>query len=101
MHVAVVGGIQRYEAGIARSAEYLGHTVEFHRGRVGGRRAAGLEAMVARSELVIIVTEVNSHGAMYIAKRAATQRGKRTLIVRSCTPSSFSALVAEAVRLVA
>jgi hypothetical protein len=95
MHVAVVGGIQRFESEIARRAETLGHTVEFHRGRVGGRQTAGLEAIVSRSELVIIVTQVNSHGAMYIAKKTAAQEGKRALIVRNCTPSSFGALVAQ------
>jgi hypothetical protein len=94
MRVALVGGIQRFEAEIARRAETLGHSVEFHRGRVGGRKAAGLEAIVSRSELVIIVTEVNSHGAMYVAKKAAAQEGKRAVIVRNCTPSSFGALLA-------
>jgi hypothetical protein len=96
MHVAVVGGVQSHETEIARRAEGLGHTVEFHRGRVGGRNAEGLAAMVARAELVIIVTRVNSHGAMYIAKKAAAQQSKRALIVRNCTPSSFPVLLAQA-----
>jgi Uncharacterized protein conserved in bacteria (DUF2325) len=93
VRIAVIGGLERHEPEIGRRAGALGHTVEFHRGRVGGRRADELEAVVQRCELAIIVTEVNSHGAMYIAKKAATRSGRRALITRTCGPSRFSAIV--------
>jgi len=93
MRVAVIGGLERHEAEIERRAATLGHTVEFHRGRVGGRHAEELEAVVQRCNLAIIATEVNSHGAMYIAKKAATRSGRPALITRTCGPSRFSAIL--------
>jgi hypothetical protein len=93
MRVAVIGGLERHEAAIGRRAGELGHTVEFHRGWVGGRRAEELEAIVSRSEIVIIVTQVNSHGAMYMAKRVADRHARRALVARRCTPSSFGDLL--------
>jgi hypothetical protein len=96
VRVAVVGGLERHEAALGRRAEALGHTVEFHRGRMGGRRTEALEAMVSRSELVIIVTQVNSHGAMYVAKRVADRLARRAVVARTCSPSSFHDLLESA-----
>jgi hypothetical protein len=93
MRIAVIGGLERHESEIERRASVLGHDVEFHRGRVGGRHTAELEAMVQRCELAIIVTRVNSHGAMYIAKKAATRHERPSLITRTCGPSHFSAIL--------
>jgi hypothetical protein len=86
MHIVVVGGLERH-------ACERGHTIEFHRGRVGGRRADELESMIERCDLAIIVTRVNSHVAMYIAKKAALRNARPTLALRTCSPSSFSALI--------
>jgi len=93
MRIAVIGGLERHEAEIERRAAGLGHTVEFHRGRVGGRHAEELEAVVQRCNLAIIVTEVNSHGAMYIAKKAAARSAIPALITRTCGPSRFSVIL--------
>jgi hypothetical protein len=93
VRIAVIGGLERHEAEISRRADILGHAVEFHRGRVGGRHAGELESMVQRCELTIIVTQVNSHGAMYIAKKAAARHGRPALHVRTCSPSSFSMIL--------
>jgi hypothetical protein len=93
MHIVVVGGLERHESEIERRAGERGHTIEFHRGRVGGRRADELESMIQRSDLAIIVTRVNSHGAMYIAKKAALRNSCPTLALRTCSPSSFSAQI--------
>jgi hypothetical protein len=94
MRIAIIGGLERHEAEIERRAGAYGHALEFHRGRVGGRHAGELEAMVQRSDLTIIVTQVNSHGAMYLAKKVAAKSGRRALIVRTCSPSSFSTILA-------
>jgi hypothetical protein len=88
VRIAVIGGLERHEAEISRRADILGHAVEFHRGRVGGRHAGELESMVQRCELTIIV-----HGAMYIAKKAAARHGRPALHVRTCSPSSFSMIL--------
>ena len=94
MRIALIGGLERHETEIARRAGALGHIVEPHRGRVGGRHAEELEAIVSRSDLVVIVTTVNSHGAMYLAKKVAARHGRRAVILRTGSPSSFSALLA-------
>jgi hypothetical protein len=93
VRIAVIGGLERHEAEIARRAFTLGHTIEFHRGRVGGRHAGELDSVIQRCELAIIVTRVNSHGAMYIAKRAASRHERPALLARTCTPSSFSTIM--------
>jgi len=93
MRVAVIGGLERHEAELERRAEHCGHTVEFHRGKMGGRHTEELEAIVSRSELVIIVTQVNSHGAMYVAKRLADRLARRALVARTCSPSRFRSIL--------
>ncbi len=93
MHIAVIGGLERHEPEIARRAGALGHSVAFHRGRVGGRHAGELESIVQRCDVSIIVTQVNSHGAMYIAKRVAARFGRPVLITRTGSPSGFSMLL--------
>lgn len=93
MRIAIVGGLERHEPEIARRAAAEGHTVEFHRGRVGGRHAGELESMVQRCDVAVIVVEVNSHGAMYMAKRVAGQHGRPALMSRTGSPSSISTLL--------
>jgi hypothetical protein len=93
MHIAIIGGLERHEPEIERRALARGHSVEFHRGFVGGRYAGALESTVQRSELAVIVTQVNSHGAMHIAKKAASRHGTAMLLVRTCNPSGFSAIL--------
>jgi hypothetical protein len=93
VRIAVIGGLERHEAALDRRARALGHSLEFHRGRVGGRHTGELEAIVQRCDLAIIVTRVNSHGAMYIAKKIAVREARQALMVRTCSPSSFSAIL--------
>jgi hypothetical protein len=93
MRIAVIGGLERHQAEIERRAVARGHSAEFHRGWVGGRHTGELEAIVRRCDVAIIVTQVNSHGAMHIAKKAATRHGRPALLERTCSPSRFSAIV--------
>ena len=93
MRIAIVGGLERHEPEITRRAERTGHVVEFHRGRVGGRHASELESIVARCDLVIIVTEVNSHGGVLLAKKSAARFARPTLIIRTCGASRFARIV--------
>ena len=75
MRIAVIGGLDRHVQGLAKRAAEAGHEAEFHQGWVGGRHAEDLEAIVRRCDVVVIVTAVNSHGAVSIAKKAARRRG--------------------------
>jgi hypothetical protein len=93
VRIAVIGGLERHESEIERRAGAVGHAVEFHRGRVGGRHADEIEVMVQRCDVTIIVTQINSHGAMYLAKKAAARFERPALIARTCGPSSFSAIL--------
>jgi len=93
MRIAVIGGLDRHVQGLARQAEDAGHLAEFHHGRVGGRNAEELEAIVDRCDLVVIVIAVNSHGAALLAKRAARRRGCTALIARTCGPSRFARIL--------
>ncbi len=93
MRIAVIGGLDRHVQGLAQQAAEAGHVAEFHHGRVGGRQAEDLEAIVERCDMVVIVTSVNSHGAVSIAKKAARRTGRSALIARTCGPSRFGQLL--------
>ena len=94
MRIAIIGGLERHGR---RSSGALGRRAATWSSSTGarrGRHAGELETMVQRCDLTIIVTQVNSHGAMHLAKRAAARFGRPALIVRTCGPSSFSAILA-------
>jgi len=93
MRIAVVGGLDRHVASLAQQAAGAGHAAEFHHGRVGGRSAQELEAIVERSDVVVIVIGVNSHGAASIAKKAARRSGCAAVIARTCGPSRFGQIL--------
>jgi hypothetical protein len=92
MRIAIVGGVERAEPELARIANELGHDLEYHPGHMGGRGSNGLRRMIERCELVLIVTEVNSHGAVQVAKREARASGRPVRIVRKCGAAFFREL---------
>ena len=73
MRIAVIGGRYKNEAQLARIAESRGYELEFEEGHTAGRGMEGIRKAVSRSALVVIVTDVNSHGAVHTAKKAARQ----------------------------
>jgi hypothetical protein len=93
MRIAVIGGLDRHVQGLAKQASRAGHVAEFHQGHVGGRHAEDLEAIVQRCDVVVIVTSVNSHGAVNLAKKAARRRGCAAYIARTCGPSRFEQIL--------
>jgi hypothetical protein len=64
------------------AAEDRGHSIEFHTGDLAGTGPSTLEAMVQRSQLVVVVTDVNSHGAVWQARRLARQYACSLVFVR-------------------
>jgi hypothetical protein len=94
MRIGIVGGVERNEAQYARIAALSGHTLLFHGGHMGGRGTAALESLVDAADLVIIVTDVNSHGAVQAARKRLRQHGRTPLLLRSCSPSRFTSIVA-------
>ncbi|RYZ10098.1 MAG: DUF2325 domain-containing protein [Myxococcales bacterium] len=95
MHIGIVGGVERGEQRFAAVAASLGHTFEFHGGNTAGRGSGSLEALVERSDIVICVTDVNSHSAVIGARRYARAHGRRCVLTRRVGLSRFRALLAE------
>jgi hypothetical protein len=95
MHIVIVGGVERGEQRYAAVAANLGHSFEFHGGDMAGRGSASLEALVERSDLVICVTDVNSHAAVLGARRHARALGRRCLLTRRLGLSRFRAFLGE------
>ena len=93
MRIAVIGGISRQEPQLAQRAARGGHSVEFHVGNVHGRGAGELRGVVARSEVVVIVTDHNSHGAVQIAKRLVRQLNRTSVVLARCGVARFGALL--------
>jgi hypothetical protein len=93
MRIGWVGGLDRSRARFEEVAERSGHTLEMHEGHIGGRGTLALEGVVARCDILVIVTELNSHGAVLNAKKMARRSGRRTLIVRKGSVTSLERVI--------
>jgi len=95
MHIGLVGGIDRSSHHYEALARAQGHTVECHTGDVAGRGSGTLAALVERSDVVIVVTDVNSHGGVLGARRLLKARGRSCMLVRRMGTARFRALLGE------
>jgi len=93
LHIGVVGGLDRNAPLFERIAREAGHTFELHTGRVNGRGVHALEALIERADLLIIITDVNSHTGVQLARRLSVERGRTHLILRRCGASRFAELI--------
>jgi len=93
MRIGWVGGLDRSRALFSEVAEQAGHTLEMHEGHIGGRGTLNLEGVVARCDILVIVMELNSHGAVLNAKKMARRRGRRTVIVRRGSVASLEKVI--------
>jgi len=93
MRIAWIGGLDRNEMQLKRMAAQAGHHLDFHKGDTGGRGAAALRSTVERADLVIILTDVNSHGGVQLARRLCQRLGRGVLVVRRCGASQFQRLL--------
>src|SRR6478736_4266973 len=91
MHIGIVGGLDRNEGFYQDLAQRAGHHFE----HLAGRGAASLGTLVERCDVIIVVTDVNSHAAVWRVRRLAKQRGSRVILTSRCGPSKFTALLAE------
>ncbi len=96
MHIGIVGGLDRAEPLLLRIAAAAGHSVEFHTGRTNSRGTEQLDALVERAELVVVVTDINSHGGVQLARRLAARRGRPIVILRRLGAARFAELCAGA-----
>ncbi|HEU4581005.1 MAG TPA: DUF2325 domain-containing protein [Polyangiaceae bacterium] len=83
MRIAVIGGRYKNEGQLARIARNAGYELEFEEGHMWGRGMDGIRSSIARSQLVVIVTDVNSHGAVQLAKKVARQLNRPMLIIQN------------------
>jgi hypothetical protein len=94
MRIGLIGGLDRSVAALQALARTQGHEVRFHTGVMAGpASSASLRALVARSELVILVTDINSHNAVHAARREARLRHRPLKIVRKMGATQFAALL--------
>ena len=93
MRLCLVGGIERSTEQLARAAELAGHSMESHFGDVGGRRGERLAKSVERSDLIIIVIEINSHGGAKQAKALARRCGRPFVTLRKPSVSAFERIL--------
>jgi hypothetical protein len=93
MHIGIVGGLDRNEGFYHDLAARAGHRFEHHNGHLAGRGTASLGTLVERCDVVIVVTDVNSHAAVWRVRRLAKQRGNRCILMSRCGPSKFTALL--------
>ena len=87
MRIAVVGGLDRNARELETAARAGGHQLEPHTGVVAGRASsAHLRAMVARADLVFILTDINSHSGEQLARRVARQHHRPLRSLRRMAP---------------
>lgn len=82
MRIGIVGGRERNTLSLERHARRRGHDLEVHAGHTAGRGVEEIRALVGRADLVIVLTDVNSHGAVHIARQAARRLGKPLSLMR-------------------
>lgn len=95
MRIGIVGGLTRAGSHYCRLAASAGHELLFHDGWMGGRGVKSLEHLVERSDVVVVVTDVNSHGAVQLARSRLRAGGRSPVLLRRCGLARFGALLAE------
>lgn len=93
MHIVVVGGREKNEVELSRIAESGGHTIECHHGHVAGRGVDTIRHAVARASIVVIITEINSHGGVRAAKKEAQRCHKPTMVVSRLSSARLRGLL--------
>ncbi len=94
MRIGIIGGLGRSEPHFGRLAADAGHEALFHDGEIKGRGARALEHVIDRCELVVIVTDVNSHAAVQLARRRLREQGRSPLLLRRFGLARFATLLA-------
>lgn len=93
MKIAIIGGRERNTVQLERLARAAGHHVEVRDGDLHGTGVQEIRTTVMRSDITVILTNPNSHGAVHVAKAAAKQVGTPTLIVDRLGAARFKSLL--------
>ena len=83
MRIGIVGGLDRSARDLEEVARAWGHELDTHTGVVTGKAAAdSLRALVVRSDLVFVLTDVNSHNGVRLARETARAHRRPLRILR-------------------
>lgn len=93
MRIGIIGGTERAESRLRDVATHGGHELEFHAGHSSGPSSERLKSMMNRCDLVVIVTEINSHSAVLQARELARRTGRPIRILRKLGTSQLRALL--------
>jgi hypothetical protein len=93
MRIGWIGGLTRNETQLSRMAEWAGHTLDFHSGEMSGNGADQLRRLIERADFIVLVTEINSHGAVILTKKMCHRLGRGSLVTRSCGTGRFQSLL--------
>jgi hypothetical protein len=93
LRIGIVGGLDRNESQFQQMASQAGHQVECHIGHLSGPRVAGLRSLIERSDVLVIVTGVNSHAAVLMARRLARSRRLPVLLPQRFGRTQLAALL--------
>ena len=94
MRIAVVGGMLRQEGCLVGLAAASGHVLEFHSG-FQGKRGGDLRTVIARSDVVLIVTDLVSHGGARLARTIARQLDRPARLVSRLGTSRLQIVIEE------
>ena len=95
MHIGIVGGLDRLEERLRGVAKDAGHDLEVHAGVASGPAFNRLKNMVERADLLVIVTDVNSHFAVIQTRKLAREAGRPVVLLRKLGVSKLRDLLHE------
>jgi hypothetical protein len=82
LRIVLVGGHTRNARQLIQRGRTAGWRIERHTGEVRGRGSKELRAQIGRADVVVITTQVNSHGGMFQAKDFARRLGRFVAVIR-------------------
>ena len=86
--------MDRSATALQEMAEAQGHALELHNGVMSsGAAASSLRALIGRVELVVVVTDVNSHNGVHAARREARILGRPVRLVRRMGTAQLALLL--------
>src|SRR4051794_33824057 len=94
MRIGIVGGLDRNQRDLESLARAHGHRLETHTGNLSGPGAtAGLRSLVLRSDLVLVLTDVNSHNAVKLARKLARRWNRPVSLMRRVGQVQFDLML--------
>ncbi|HVK78205.1 MAG TPA: DUF2325 domain-containing protein [Kofleriaceae bacterium] len=96
MRVAIVGGLSRAHGQWERAGDALGVELEHHAGQTQGRHSDELAAVVRRADVVVIITNPNSHNGVAVARRTAQRWSRPHLLIKHLRPDGLGPVLADA-----